>query len=254
MKSLLVLLCAAGSARAVSLPGESNQALPCRPTISCTADLAVPGTVELELGYLFQRLAPPVLQHSVPFLLKVTLAKWAQLQIGGNGPVVAPGARPSSYFDNLDVGLKLRLREQSTRAPSVSWSVAAAFPVDSAPGYQRAYNLAWTGYLSKDLGRFHIDLNAGVTLWRLEGIPQIQPWVALAASVSLPRRFGLAVETYYFGPARPLSADDGGVRLVVTYSPRGFIVFDIGADAGWFPSQRAVSAFAGLTVVPVALW
>jgi hypothetical protein len=52
----------------------------------------------------------------------------------------------------------------------------------------------------------------------------------------------------------PLSSRDGGVRLAVSYSPRSWLVLDLGVDAGWFPSQRAVSAFAGLSVVPVALW
>jgi hypothetical protein len=31
-------------------------------------------------------------------------------------------------------------------------------------------------------------------------------------------------------------------------------MFDVGGDAGWFPSTRAYSVFFGMTIVPVVLW
>jgi len=251
---LVVCISCAASARAASLPGENNQAVPCRPTVSCIADFASPGTVEVELGYQLQRLTPPTLAHSIPFLVKLTLADWAQLQLGSNGPTFIPSGQPTRYVDNLTVGLKFHLRTQSRRAPSIAWSVAVGAPVDTAPGYQRAIDLSWTAYLSKDLGRFHLDFNAGVILWHLEGATVAQPWAAFAVSRALPRHFGLVAEVYYFAAARPFAADDGGLRVAASYSPRGWIVLDLGGDIGWFPSQRAVTVFAGFSVVPVALW
>jgi hypothetical protein len=66
-------------------PGDEDHALPCRPTIACTADFIPPGGVEVELGYLLRRLAGGVLQHSTPVLVKLTLAEWVQLQVATNG-------------------------------------------------------------------------------------------------------------------------------------------------------------------------
>src|SRR5262249_53243419 len=117
--ALLLVLLAATSARADLTPDASYSALPCRPTIACTADFVPPGVVELELGYIFRRLAGDVNQSSLPFLLKVTLVEWAQLQVGSNGATFENGM---SYFDDLTAGLKLRLHEQSAYAPSISLS------------------------------------------------------------------------------------------------------------------------------------
>jgi hypothetical protein len=49
---------------------DDRKALPCRPTIACTADIVPPGTFELEAGYLFRKLRSPILQHSVLSLVK----------------------------------------------------------------------------------------------------------------------------------------------------------------------------------------
>ena len=90
-------------ARADAWFDDQQQALPCRPTIACTADLAAPGSLEIETGYLFERLHPPNVQHSIPFLTKLTLADWVQLQFGGNGPTfLAPTG--VHFFDEVVVG------------------------------------------------------------------------------------------------------------------------------------------------------
>lgn len=72
-------------AAAASPPDDETHALPCRPTIACTADLVPPGAFEIEAGMLFRRLAGNGRQWTLPFLAKVTLAKWVQLQVGSNG-------------------------------------------------------------------------------------------------------------------------------------------------------------------------
>ncbi len=86
MISLVTLVIGSHPALAASWFNDDLKALPCRPTIACTADIVPPGSFELEIGYLFRKLRSPLLQHSVPFLAKLTLAEWVQLQVGGNGP------------------------------------------------------------------------------------------------------------------------------------------------------------------------
>jgi hypothetical protein len=249
---VLTLLLLPASARAVTwLP---DQALPCRPTIACTADIVPPGDVEVEVGYLFRKLHAPALQHSMPVLVKLTLATWVQLQIGGNGPTFATAPVATRYVDDLVAGLKLHLGDQAPQIPSLSLSVDLSAPISSAAGFERTYDLLVTLYVTKDFGPLHADLNVGVNLWRLEGAPLMQPWIALALSVELPRHFIVMAESYYFADAAPIAPEDGGFLFAVAYSPRRWLVFDVGGDVGYFPSQRAVSAFAGMTMVPAALW
>jgi hypothetical protein len=246
----LAALCGA-SARA----DDQVTALPCRPTIACTADIVPPGALELEVGYLYRSLNGGVNQHSVPFLFKLTLARWLQLQVGGNGPTFADRPVPVRYVDDVDFGFKLHLVDQTAGRPSMAVSAALSVPLaDDMPGFVRTYDVLVTAYATKDIAWLHADLNAGLNLWRVEGPIAAQPWVALALSAPLPAGLGAMIEGYYFARAQPLAPRDAGLLLAASYSPRPWIVLDAGGDLGLVRSTRAASAFVGLTVVPIVLW
>jgi hypothetical protein len=241
-------------ASAASWFDDSQQALPCRPTIACTADLVPPGSLELEMGYLFQRLGDPVTQQSVPFLAKLTLADWVQFQIGSNGPTFVHGPEPTHYVRDLVTGFKFHVVDQSARAPSVSLSVELSIPLAAATGYIRTYDLLGTLYVSKDFSWLHVDLNLGLNAWRIDGPTLLQPWAALAFSADLPWHLTAMAETYYFHDASPIAPKDGGLLLAVGYAVRPWLVFDAGGDLGYFPSQRSASAFVGMTIFPGNFW
>jgi hypothetical protein len=251
--SLLSATCAAHAAR---LPGGDDKALPCRPTIACTADIVSPGSFELETGMLFRRLDARGRQWTFPFLAKLTLARWIQLQVGSNG-YTSLWDEPTGvrYFDDLSAGAKLHLVDQGTIVPSVSVSAAAAVPVMGAqPGYAPAYGALSTAYVTKDIGPIHADLNLGFNVLAADGASSAQEWVALALSGPLPPPFGVMVETYYFTPAASLASRDGGLLFALSYTPKAWLVFDAGGDVGYFPSVRPFSAFVGMTVIPAVLW
>jgi hypothetical protein len=249
------LIAACGpSAAAAGLLDRDDKALPCRPTIACTADLVPPGVVELETGYLYRRLGNRAHQHSAPFLLKLTLFEWAQLQLGSNGPVLASAPAPARFFDDLTLGLKLHLIDQDDQTPSLSLSAAASLPLGEAEGYLRTWDLLAVLYVTKDLGWLHADLNLGLNLWRLEATPLPQPWVALALSVALKYGLGPMLEVYYFADAAPVSASDGGVLAALSWSPRSWLVLDLGGDVALVAATRTVSAFVGATFAPYDLW
>jgi hypothetical protein len=233
---------------------KDQQALPCRPTIACTADIVPPGAAEVEVGYLFRQLQGTTHQHAVPILLKLTLAAWVQLQFGSNGPTFANGPVATRYLDDLVTGLKLHVLDQSRRIPSLSWSVELSSPISTAAGFIRSYDLFYTLYATKDIGRLHADLNAGVNLWQLEGATKPQAWVALAVSTELPRRFTIMAENYYFSAAAPFAPQDGGLLVALAYAPRKWLVLDVGGDVGYFQSMRSYSVFSGMTITPVRFW
>ena len=243
-----------GTAGAVTLPDDQTRSLPCRPTIACTADIVAPGTFEIEAGYLYRRLAGDVDQHSIPFLTKLTVVEWLQIQVGGNGPTFADGPVALRYVDDITTGLKFHLLDQRDWAPSISLAATLSIPISSAEGFVRTYDALFTAYATKDFGWLHADLNVGLNLWRLEGPIAVQPWTALALSVGLPANFGTFLEGYAFADASPISPKDAGVLTGVTYSPKPWLVFDLGVDVGLIHSTRLVSAFVGMTVVPLRFW
>jgi hypothetical protein len=158
---VLAVALAPTTARAADTPGEGDRALPCRPTVSCTADIAPPGTLEAEIGAFYSKLGEGERLWAYPFLLKQTFTKLLQLQVGSNGYTVVHGTETARHIDNLVVGPKIHLADQTSVVPSLAISAQA-----SAPVFASAHDAAFfTAHASKDLGPLHVDVNAGADLW-----------------------------------------------------------------------------------------
>jgi hypothetical protein len=246
----------ARTARAIEPPDARDKALPCRPTIACTADIVPPGTLDVETGALFRSLGPAgsTRQWSFPFLLKLTLADWVQVQAGSNGFTGARGATPESFLDDAQLVVKFHLHDQTAWTPSISISGEASIPTARSLGYLRTYDASFIAYITKDFGALHADFNLAWNVWRLDAAPLSQGLAALALSVNLPPPFGLMAEAYYFSDAAPVAPRDGGFLFAVSHSPRTWLIFDAGGDLGFFPSTRAYSVFIGASFIPAVLW
>ena len=241
------------------LPTGADHVLPCRPTIACTAELTPPGTFEIEAGVIARKLAHESRQLATPLLLKLTLEKWVQLQLGDNGYTSVTGSARASYVDNVVGGLKFHLADQDGLAPSVAFSAEFGAPtLAGQTGYVRAYDAFITGYVTKDFGPLHADFNVGFNAFGL-GSFQNQPdksqtknqeWVALALSMNLPPPFGIMAEAYDFSDAGVLAPHDAGFLFAMTVSPASWLMFDFGGDAGLVPSTRTYATFVGLTIIP----
>jgi hypothetical protein len=240
--------------QAASPPDNDTRSLPCRPTIACTADIVKPGLFELETGMLFRRLGDAK-QWSFPFLAKLTLARFIQLQVGSNGYTTQFDGPAARYFDNVTAGVKLHLADQRSVLPSLSLSGAIGVPIlEPQQGYVPADDALFIAYITKDFGPLHADLNLGANDFGLDSAPRAQEWIALALSMNLPPPFGVMVEDYYFTDAQPFAARDGGCLFALSVTPRPWLVFDFGGDVGYFSATRAYSSFVGMTIVPVKLW
>ncbi len=249
----ITLTSLAAAAHAVEGPG-ATRTLPCRPTIACTADLVVPGALELEAGALYRRLGDSGRQWTLPFLAKLTTTEWLQLQFGSNGYTVSHGDIRTNFQDDLEFGAKVHLLDQRALAPSLAFSALASIPTFRAPGYARTYDALFTLYGSKDLGPWHGDLNVGENLWRVEAKPRPQTFAAFALSRELISPFGVMVEVYGFSGALPIATRDGGFLFAISHSPKPWLMFDFGGDLGFFPAARKYSAFFGVSIVPALLW
>jgi hypothetical protein len=221
---------------------QTLKALPCRPTIACTAEIGLPGQFEVEAGYA-ARSAQSALSHSGQLLLKYTLNDWAQLQLATNNLVlVAPEGAPRS-FDGVILGAKFVFWSQGTFAPMVGSSTQAF-----GGAAQKTFDAAVWVYASKDVGRLHADLNFALNVFDLGGARAPQGLTALAVSYALP--FGLVVmtELYTAMGASDAAALDGGWLNALGWAPIDAVVFDIGGDVALYPSTRAATFFLGLTV------
>jgi hypothetical protein len=237
----------------VDLPNAHDAAHPCRPTVSCTAELTTPGTLELEEGTLFSHLGGEALSATAPLLVKQTLTTWLQLQIGSNGYTVL-ARPPAHYLDNLYFGPKLHLLDQGKIAPSVALAAQLGLPTFDAAGYARHDDAFFTAFASKDIGALHVDWNVGAYVWGIDAGTQTQWFTALALSTAVSSVVGVALEGYGFTDAPPLASRDGGVRAAVSFTLRPWLVADAGGDVGFFPSTRVYSLFAGATFIPAILW
>ncbi len=236
------------------LPHGSDHAVPCRPTVSCTADFAAPGTLEIEAGYESSRAEPATNTFNVPFLLKQTISKLLQIQLGSNGYTAVRGASRADYLDNALAGAKLHISDQTRFAPSFAVTALIGIPTFSATGYTQRVDAFVTAHASKDFGPIHADLNAGVLEFGIDTTPASQGLASLALSASLPPPFGIALETYYYSDSAPIAPHDGGVRFAINATPKPWLVFDFGGDVGFFPSTRAFSVFFGMSIVPYVFW
>jgi hypothetical protein len=255
---LTIVAAVPGQALAVSLPDQDTHTVPCRPTITCTADLVQPGALEIEIGFIARRLGSGDFQYSTPLLLKLTLAEWVQLQLGTGGGIFVPtGTAPYKTFDNILIGGKFHVRDQTENGPAAALSVAASIPTYVREGTgapDPVYNVFFIVHLGKDFAWLRADTNAGVSILGLGGSPQLQGFGSLAFSVALPRNFGVMLEGYGFTDASPVASRDAGVLGAVSFSPKPWLTVDVGVDAGLIQAVRSVSVFTGMAIVPVDLW
>jgi hypothetical protein len=231
---------------------------PCRPTISCSADIVPPGVLEIELGYAARRVRPDGFFHLQPVLLKLTVIRWLQVQVGTNGYVFTSGdvSRSLQYVDDVSVGVKARFVEQTDVRPSLAVSAALSIPTpyrnDTFPF---AYDASFWAYASKDFGPLHLDLNGGINLWQFD-ISQrsVQPFISLAATLELPRQFGAMAEGYWFDDGGPIALRDAGLLLAASYAPSRRVLFDAGIDWSFVPTTRMYTLFVGVTFIAARLW
>jgi hypothetical protein len=250
-----VLFLSASSAWSAELPQDRDQALPCRPTVSCTADITAPGTLEVEAGFQFARLGGSAGAWSYPVLLKQTFTELVQLQVGTNGltTVLTPGRPSGQYLDNLVFGPKLHVLDQGRIQPSLAITAQIGVPTFENVSL-RAYDAFLTGHVSKDFGPIHVDWNGAAYLWGINDSSTLQWFTAVAAGTSLVAPLGMAVEIYGLSNAAPLASKDGGVRVSANLTPRPWLIFDFGGDPGFFPKIRSYTLFVGLTIIPVVFW
>jgi hypothetical protein len=245
MPGLLVVLCVTRLASA----DDEVHVLPCRPTLACTADLAAPGALEVELGYQLHH-AGGASTHSIPVLVKLPLAHWIEVWLGSNGPTYTDADH--RFVDDVYAGAKLHLVDQTAHRPSLAVTITPSVPLPAQRGYSRGYDLFATGHASKDLGKLHADFVLGLFAWQLDTDARYQPWSALAATYAATPTLGVFVEPHYFADASPAATRDIGVMVGAAYAARATIQLDIAVNATLL-DPTGLAVLAGISIIPARL-
>ncbi len=229
---------------------ETVEAQACRPTIACMAELVPAGYFEVEAGYGGRQSAGQF-ANSGQLLLKYSLLDHLQLQLATNNVFLVGAGLTPRAFDGVMPGLKWKVNDQGTWAPSNALSVHLMMPTHGfADASQKTWDLQAWWYLSKDVAFVHADFNLMLSVTNLGGTPVPQGLSTLAVAFDLTHGFGFFTEVYStWGNAQAVPLDGGSLNGF-SYAPIDELVFDVGGDVGFYPGTRAFTVFAGVTFVP----
>ena len=224
-------------------------ALPCRPTIACTAEIVRGGTLEVETGFAHRR-AADANASGVLALVKYSITDRLQLQLGTNNLVMASGDT-TAWLDGVYLGPKVVLARQTEQLPTLAVSALFSIPTRSGDdAMTRTRDGYFWVYASKDLLGFHADGNLGLDVLSLTDAPAVQGVAALSVSHDLAFGLGAMVETYAFEGGGSYAQHDAGVLMALSYAPTPRIMFDLGGDVALHRDARRATLFAGVTFIP----
>ena len=211
-------------------PTDPHAVQPERPTVATHAGVVAPGWVEIETGFERDRLAG---QSSLlfPTVFKVGLGRRMQLNL--TVPVVGPTGQRAGLGDG-SVGVKFRVAEDAPVLGDFAILPSVKFPSGDADRGRGTSTTDWSLLVisSRTVGRFAIDLNAGITARNGDGTtaPTFATIWTVSVGAEVRGPFGWVGEMFgYPGTTGPAGAP-AIVALLTgpTYAVRPWLAFDLG--------------------------
>lgn len=233
---------------------EDDGVTPYRPSVSNPAQLPVPGQLELELGGLATQ-DRDGRSNSAPYLFKLAFDRDWGVLLGGDAYVSVPDANGGRARGIGDTSITLKRAFTVDDATAYGLELTAKAPTAStAIGSGKA---DWTlnAIASKDLGKWHIDLNLNGT--RLgapdPGASRLQ--TGASASFSHPladERWSGTVELS--GIRNGGAASTAQVLAALSYAPSKQLTIDAGVARGLNPASPHWSLFTGFVAPLARFW
>lgn len=226
---------------------------PNRPTFATPAQTTAPGQLELETGLLDSLDRDGGRTAGTPTLLKWGLGRDVELRLASPGWLrLRPSDSPAAQGPgDLGLGVQWCVRHQGWLGMDYAIQAAHTFPTASAArGLGNGAPIDLLMLLgSRDLGAWHLDLNALENFVGQPGAPARlrQPAATAALSRSLTEAWSLTGEVYAIG------GTGLGPRVVsnlwaVGYKVSPGLVLDASVDVGLTRGAPKLTAQAGLTV------
>ena len=251
MMRTLCIMCLLVSVTQADAADEEDLAItPYRPSVSNSADLPVPGQLEMELGLLSAQ-KDLARRHSLPYLFKLAFnPSWGVL-IGGEARIVNNDGAGRQIQGSGDTNLVLKYAwEQDEQR---SWGLELGGKIPSVEpelsSGKRDYTL--NGIYSEDMDRWHLDLNLSATRLGLQetGLSSWQSAVAAAMSYTVNDKLELTGE--WSGTQRKGGKPQNQMLFAFTYSPTKRLSLDAGFTKGVSSAANDWTFFTGI-VIPVA--
>jgi hypothetical protein len=230
-----------GPAQAAQQGDSTITAVPNRPTFSTSAETVQSGVFEIEYGF-----EAADGHQNINGLLKFGLLKNLELRFANN-----PFERDAgiSALGDSGAGLKYRFAGERGPLPTISILYNATLPTSGDDLGAAGVNHAVGILLSKDFGRHHVDFNENVE-WRsrssADGFDR-DFFSALAYSIALPKRLGIATEIAGFSRVNATTPPIITILPALTFSVSSRLVLDTGCYFAVRGDLPRVTFFAGLT-------
>jgi len=246
-----------GAAVAFALPAllaaaDPIQVNPNRPTFATPSQTTQRGVAELEIGVQRSALRDDSDLFFTPYLQKLGLLSNLELRVGGNGLLhqTAEAGPAVDGFGDLTVGAQWRYLHKGPLGFDYAVQGDWKLPTASAAKHLGSGETDETlmALFSRDLGRFHADVNVLETrVGRPMRGHDRQPAATLSVSGAMSDRWSLTGEVYTIGRTSSAATIVSNLwALAFKVSPR--LVLDGGADLGLNHAAPRVSVFTGLTV------
>lgn len=235
-----------------ALAADDDAITPYRPSVSNSAQLPLPGQLELELGGLGSRTAD-TRRDSLPYLFKLAFNNQWGVLLGGEAYVSArdDSGNHAHGVGDTSVVLKRAFLVDDATAFGLEFGVKLPTAKDSIGSGKTDYTL--NGIVSRDLGAVHMDANLNLTrIGAIDaGTARTQGGWSAAFSLPVSERWGSVAELS--GTHRGGTDNTAQLLAALTYSPSKRLTFDAGFTRSLNTSQEW-SLFAGV-VLPIArLW
>lgn len=227
---------------------EAIAPMPC-----CTAGIVPAGHFEVETNCSGDT-AGVSFVHTSNLTLKYSFTDRLQVQVGSPNFLVGGVDTTRHSFDGLVVGAKYVLRDEGELAPILSASAHLIIPTwTDDDAYQPTFDVQAWFYASKTLGALTFDATLTASVVNLLGELAPRGGASLTATWNFSQHWGLSTGPYgFFGDPAKVTVD-GGFWASLNYNPIPQIAFSAGVEAGFVPTSRAFSVFAGVAFVPTAM-
>ena len=231
---------------------ESDHVTPYRPTVSNSAQLPVPGQLELEFGVLAAQ--NDLHRGSLPYLLKLAFNEQWGLLVGGEALVTQRG--DEGQIQRGIGNTVITAKRAFVLNDATAYGIELGASVPTAQGLIGGGKTDWiiNSIVSHDLGRLHLDANLNLTRVGAidDGTGRIQSGVSAALSTALLPRWTLATEISATRRSGVASTAQGLIALA--FSPSKRMTLDAGVSKGLRADARDWSVFSGLVIPLAHLW